>query len=236
MKNNKNAFTFVEILFVISIISFLTFSSVMYFNNFVDRKKIDGDIYLIKSSFEELDSKVKNNEIYDYEIKFSGKLYYLLRLNQVINPTKINFSMNEDTKNFNMTTNLTNPGIWDIKTYIVDKVLDVKSIDQQGVFTWTLNQYSSYNIYSTLDWGEDKLWIFYFSLDNLSSSWITTNFAHANTKLDKTWAQSHNFILKNVNNKFKFYSGSTEWKNIDEVYLFFEKNWIEKHIKISNLN
>jgi Tfp pilus assembly protein PilE len=135
MKNNKNAFTFVEILFVISIISFLTFSSVMYFNNFVDRKKIDGDIYLIKSSFEELDSKVKNNEIYDYEIKFSGKLYYLLRLNQVINPTKINFSMNEDTKNFNMTTNLTNPGIWDIKTYIVDKVLDVKSIDQQGVFT-----------------------------------------------------------------------------------------------------
>gem|GEM_PF-6246188 len=71
MKKIIKAFTFIEILFVITIISFLSVSAVMYFHNFIDIKKLDSDLYMLKSSIEEFDIKVKNKEIYDYELSFT---------------------------------------------------------------------------------------------------------------------------------------------------------------------
>jgi hypothetical protein len=39
--------------------------------------------------------------------------------------------------------------------------------------------------------------------------------------------------LKNINSKLQFYSWTTLW-DAKEVYLFFEKGWLEKSIKIIN--
>gem|GEM_PF-6968899 len=44
MINKKEAFTIIELIFVISILMFLSFSSLFYFNSFSERKKIDLDV------------------------------------------------------------------------------------------------------------------------------------------------------------------------------------------------
>jgi type II secretory pathway pseudopilin PulG len=110
--NNKNltikkAFSLVEIMFVISIITFLSVSSVTYFNNFVDSKRIEKDTDFINNSIENLNYKVKNRECYDYEIIFSINNDYLTyKLNQTIKKTETNLIIDKNLKSFTMSTNL----------------------------------------------------------------------------------------------------------------------------------
>lgn len=236
---NKNlvynkAFTLIEILFVITIISFISVASISYFRNFVDSKKLDWDIFLIKSSFDNLENKVKNKEIYDYEISFSWRLYDLYKQNQIVNSYNTNFELNEDSKIFSMNTTLTYTWAWNIKIYSWDKIINNIVLNQSWtVFTWVMDLYKNYEVKSYVNSLENIFWINFFSEDNLNSSWITTNFTEANTKEDKSWLRTQNLIIKNINNKIEFYSWSSLW-DTPNVYLFFEKAWLEKSIKISN--
>nr|MDD3720183.1 type II secretion system protein [Candidatus Gracilibacteria bacterium] len=236
---NKNlvynkAFTLIEILFVITIISFISVASISYFRNFVDSKKLDGDIFLIKSSFDNLENKVKNKEIYDYEISFSGRLYDLYKQNQIVNSYNTNFELNEDSKIFSMNTTLTYTGAWNIKIYSGDKIINNIVLNQSGtVFTGVMDLYKNYEVKSYVNSLENIFGINFFSEDNLNSSGITTNFTEANTKEDKSGLRTQNLIIKNINNKIEFYSGSSLW-DTPNVYLFFEKAGLEKSIKISN--
>lgn len=232
MKKIINAFTFIEVLFVITIISFLSVSAISYFNNFVDTKKLDTDLYMIRDSIDKLDLKVKNKEIYDYEINFSGS-NYLYKLNQSVNPIKTIFSIDEITKEFTMTSGLTYTWSWDIKIYNEEKLLSKKTLDLKETFTWKMDLYNSYDVKSIPDLYNDFFWIYLFSEDNLDTTWITTDFLWVNTKSDKSWSWTQNFTLKNINNKLQFYSWSSFW-NVQDIYLFFWKAWVEKSIKISN--
>lgn len=237
MKNkilNSWGFTMIEILFVITIISFLSVTSITYFHNFVDSKKIDADIYLIKSSIDDLDNRVKNKEVYDYEIDFSWSLYYLYKYNQLINTQNTNFIIDEGTKSFTMSTNLTYTWAWNVKIYSWDKILSDIVLNQSWtVFTWVMDLYKDYKVKSYMDTWENLFWINFFSEDNLDSSWITTNFVEANTKSDKSWLRATNFVVKNKNNKIEFYSWSVLWSQ-PNIYLFFEKAGLEKSLKLSS--
>lgn len=233
MKKIIKAFTFIEILFVITIISFLSVSAVTYFHNFTNTKKMDSDLYMLKDNIDLLDSKVKNKEVYDYELSFTwGNLHYLYKLNSFVNPSKTIFNFDENTKDFSMKSILGYTWSWDVKVYFWEKLLYKKTLHLTDTLTWKLDLYNTYDIKSISDNYEDIFWVYYFSEDNLNSDGITTDFVWANTKDDKTWSGTTSFVLKNINNKLKFYSGSLEW-NTNEVYLFFEKAWVWKSLKIS---
>lgn len=232
IKNIKNAFTLIEILLSITIISFLSVSAISYFHNFVGTKKLDSELSLFKSSIENLDMKVRNKDIYDYELSFSWtKLHYFYVLNQSVNKTKTIFTFDENNKDFSLKTSLNYTWAWDIKIYNEDKLLSKKILDLKEEFTWKLDLYSNYDIKSTIELNTDLFWTYLFSEDNLDSSGITTDFVWAYQNADKSWFQTQNFKLKNINNKLQFYSWSTFW-DLSSVYLFFQKAWVEKSIKI----
>lgn len=233
--NNSNAFTLVEIMFVVAIIAFLSVSWVNYFNGFVDSKRIETELYVISDKIELLNNKVRNKEIYDYSIIFSwSKDYLIYNLNQTVKDSNTNLFIDNNTKDFSIKPIwLTGSWVWEIKTYKEIKLLSKKVLDQWEIFTGSMADYQSYDIISTFESWEDLLWIMYYSEDNLNSSWITTNFLEANTKSDKSGLSTKNFVLKDINSKKIFYSWNTLWDN-KEVYLFFEKAWVEKSIKISS--
>jgi type II secretory pathway pseudopilin PulG len=234
MQKENKAFTFVEILFVVMIISLLSISWVNYFNNFIDSKRVEKDLSFIDTKIKELNKKVEDKKIYDYEMFFSwSKDYLLYKTNQIIKKNELYLNLDSVTKSFTMTTNQTNSWYWIISLFVDNRLIKEKMIDQQNTFTWKMDYAQSYDIKTKLVWQEFDLGIFYLSEDNLDNSWVFTNFIQANTKIDKTWLSSNNFVLKNINSKLQFYSWTTLW-DTKEVYLFFEKGWLEKSIKIGN--
>ncbi len=233
MKKENKAFTFVEILFVVTIISLLSISSVNYFNSFIDSKRVEKDLSFVESKIIQLNKKVKDKEIYDYEMSFSwSKDYLYYKTNQIIKKTELILNLDSITKSFTMTTNPTNSWYLNIFLYINNKLKHKIFTEQTKAFTWKMDLAQSYEIKTKLVWEEIDLGIFYFSEDNLDNSWATTNFIQANTKADKIWwLSSSDFKIKNINSKVQFYSWTTLWDS-KEVYLFFEKWWLEKSIKI----
>lgn len=232
MQKENKAFTFVEILFVVMIIFLLSISWVNYFNNFIDSKRIEKDLSFVETKIKDLNKKVKDNEIYDYEMIFSwSKNYLSYKTNQIIKKAELILNLDWITKSFTMTTNQTNSWSWHIFLYVNNKLKNELLIDQTKSFTWKIDLAQSYDIKTSLVWQKFDLGVFYFSEDNSDNLVVFTNFIEANTKVDKTWLSSNNFTLKNVNSKLKFYSWTTLW-DTKEVYLFFEKGWLEKSIKI----
>lgn len=232
MQKENKAFTFVEILFVVTIITFLSISWVNYFNNFIDSKRVEKDLSFIDTKIIQLNKKVKDKEIYDFEIVFSwSKEYLQYKTNQIIKKAELNLNLDWSTKSFTMTTNQTSSWYWNISLYIDNKLKDKIFTEQTKAFTWKMDLAQSYDIKTSLVWQEFDLGIFYLSEDNLDNSGVLTNFIEANTKADKNWASSNNFTLKNVNSKVQFYSWTTLW-DTKEVYLFFEKWWLEESIRI----
>jgi len=232
MQKENKAFTFVEILFVVMIIFLLSISWVNYFNSFIDSKRIEKDLSFVETKIKDLNKKVKDNEIYDYEMIFSwSKNYLSYKTNQIIKKAELILNLDWITKSFTMTTNQTNSWSWHIFLYVNNKLKNELLIDQTKSFTWKIDLAQSYDIKTSLVWQKFDLGVFYFSEDNSDNLVVFTNFIEANTKVDKTWLSSNNFTLKNVNSKLKFYSWTTLW-DTKEVYLFFEKGWLEKSIKI----
>jgi len=75
--NNKLGFTLVELLVVITIIMIITTSWTLYFFKFLDSTDLKNDISKIQSDINNFDFKIKNYEIFDYEVEFlSGSLWY----------------------------------------------------------------------------------------------------------------------------------------------------------------
>lgn len=234
-KNIKKikAFTLIEIMLVVAIISFLTVSWISYFNNFVDEKKIETNNLIIENKINDLNQKVKNKEILDYKAIFLNTREYLLyRYNQTTKTASSTINIDKTIKSFTLSLNLTDTGSWEVKLYNDNKFLNSKLIDQKWIYTGFLDQYQNYYFDSKFTLWQDNLWIMYFSEDNLTNSWIETSFIQANTKQDKTWLKTTDFRLENINWNIKFYSGTLLW-DTKEVYLFFEKGWFEKSIKIS---
>jgi type II secretory pathway pseudopilin PulG len=72
MKISQIAFSLVELIVVISIMVLLTTSSVFYFFDFSDRRELIVHIELLKNRIADLDLQVKNFEISDYSMTFTG--------------------------------------------------------------------------------------------------------------------------------------------------------------------
>lgn len=76
MKISQIAFSLVELIVVISIMVLLTTSSVFYFFDFSDRRELIVHIDLFKNRLTQLDRQVKDFEISDYSMSFTGWYEY----------------------------------------------------------------------------------------------------------------------------------------------------------------
>ncbi|MDD3302513.1 MAG: type II secretion system protein [Candidatus Gracilibacteria bacterium] len=230
MINKKEAFTIIELIFVISILIFLSFSSLFYFNSFSERKKIDLDVGNFYENYLELGNSIKNKENSDYVLILSD-LYYYYYLNSYFNGMIPLFSYDVNSKLFSIDSGLSFTGTSVVSIFSNEKLLKKESLVFPQVLTGALANYVNYNFFVKNIVGETSIGLKYYSEDNLDLSGITTNFIQANTKIDKSGLSTKNLIIKNINNKIKFYSGTTLW-DFDNVYLVFEKAGVEKILEI----
>lgn len=244
-KNNMNiknisAFTLIELIVVTTIIILISSSWVFYFLDFVKWKDIDWKIYNIESVLVELDKKVKNYSIFDYEIQlntWTGQYWYISYINNFDLPFNQKVNFNSITWSWIILTNWSINEMWKLKLYKQEKLFLFKEITWNQNINFDFNEEPFYKIIWTMSWEIlNEIDINYFSEENLSPKknnlLILTNI---NSKQDKTWSENiNNLIITNIWWNKRFYNNNkTNELNINEIYLFFENNWTEKFIKIT---
>ena len=232
MKKIIKAFTLVELIVVISIITLLTASSVFYFLDFVEEQKISQKLMIVEDNIADLDKKVKTYEIFDYELQFSlsNTWSYITYVNNFDIP--YNQIINYDSNNWiwTISTDWTSSENWNIKLYKKQKLyLNENRAADNDYTNLDLSTESYYKITWTLSWSVlNEIHLNYFSTDNIypekNDLLLLSNI---NTKEDKSWTDYSSIIINNI------WWNKTIWTNEDEIFLFFENNWKEKFIKIT---
>ena len=235
------AFTLVELIVVIAIITLISSSWIMYFLNFISIQKIEQKFSIIEYNMEQLDKKVKNYEIYDYELNFSTsstwKLLYITYIN--------NFDTKNQTIKMENITSSWAFGTWVIKnnlswTWIIKIykelklfVIDTNTGSQDYKFNFNDKEY--YKILSSFTWESlNQINLNYFSEDNLyPEKRDILELTYINTQKDKLWTVINKFKLTNIWWVKKFYKDNWSEITSNEIYLFFDNNGREKYIKIT---
>ncbi len=227
---NRSAFTLIELIVVITIIVVITTSWVFYFLDFVKTQGIKQKLIIIEDNIKKLDKKVKNYEIFDYNLKFNtsstwSKLY-ITSINSfdTISQTLeiINSSWSWEIKVISATWT------WTIKIYKNNKMFLYEEKDWLSDTYFNFNSSKNYKIESIHSWEIlNEISLDYFSEENIYPD--NNNFlelVEINTKKDKSWNNYSSITITNI------WWNKNIWNNENEIFLFFENNWIESFIKI----
>jgi len=231
---NKKAFTLIELLLVITIIIIVTASWTFYFFKFLDSKNINSNIEIIKNNLWNIDKKVIDYEIFDYELVFKiGSFWYIYYLNKFdnINTQSINFDFN--TWTWVISTNAT--ATWWIrilKIFKKYKLFKEYILDSKDIYTGSFINSEYYKITWNLYWKElNSIHIKYYIENNVfkeKENYLILD--SINTKIDKTGSSCSKLIIDNIWWKKTILCWNTP---VNKAYLFFSQNWIEWYIEIN---
>lgn len=226
------AFTLVELIVSISIIALISVSWLTYYSKITSWNKIQTELALLEDKINDLNFRVESKEIVDYNANLSWSTYFSYIINKITTNSKTSFSLDENTKTLTLKTNLTNTWFWELTIFAWERVDYNALLNWDDIFSGTLNKNISNEIKLYFDNKNHLLWIYYFSDDNLSYDEWKLNFIWVYKNPERLWEVSKDFNLKNINWKLSFFDENIEW-NVNDVYIFFEKSWEEKFVKIS---
>ncbi len=232
-KSFLKAFTLVELIIVISIITITTTSTVFYFLDFVKNQEVKQRTQLISNNLDQLDKDIEKYKIFDYEILFNTSSLswaYITYLNKFDNKYNQTIDFNSNTWIWIIKTNI-NSWTWIIKIFKRKKMFLSKEYEADTDFVFNFNEESYFKIKATLSWELlNEININYFSDDNINPKKNNKlNLIKINTKEDKTWVDINEVKIINIWGDKKI----TDWIAIyNQIYLFFENNWKEKFINI----
>ena len=230
----KLAFTYIELIVVISIITLISSSWVFYFLEFVKDQEITQEVNTISDDFNEFDKRIKSFEIFDYEIQLNTAtwtLWYIDFVNNFDLPYNQYINFNSNNWSGTLWTNWWIGQQWDLKIYKNIKLYLSESRQSNVFYNFDFNDEPFYKILWTLSWELlNEININYFTEDNIypekNNLLILTNI---NTKIDKTGTGITNLSIKNIWWKKTI---TWDWTNINEAFLFFDNNWKEKNISV----
>ena len=232
MNNINKAFTLIELIVVISIITIISSSGVFYFLDFIKAQEISQKISIIEDDFNDLDKQIKDYKIFDYELIFNTSntwsKSYTTYINNFDTVNQI-LQITNNTWSWIITTKWTTWS-WIIKIYKKNKLFVSKEINRANPYYFDFNETYSYKITWTQSWEIlNEIQLNYFSEDNIHPE-NNDNLELVRISETETWNDLWNIIIQNIwGNKI-----IKEWSNeYNEIYLFFENNWIEKFIKIT---
>ncbi len=235
MKKILKAFTYIELIVVIIIITLLSSSWIFYFLDFIKWQEIKQQVNVIKEQFSNLEKKVKNFVIFDYEIQLSTNTWTLWYINYINNfdiSYKQYIDFNSVTWSGILSITWSGTDNWSIKIYKKNKLYINELIQWDKKINFDFNDEIKYKIIWTLSWETlNEIDINYFSEDNLYPKKNNLLIlSEINTKEDKSWSWSSDLLIKNI---WWIKSIIWDWINYyDEVYLFFENNWKQDFIQI----
>jgi prepilin-type N-terminal cleavage/methylation domain-containing protein len=233
-KSLLKAFTLIELIVVISIITITSASWVFYFLDYVKNQEITQKIKLIENNINQIDKDIKKYEIFDYEMFFNTSnlsLWYITYLNNFDIPYKQTLILDTITWSWNISIPWEVSLTWTLKLYKKQKLFLNKQITYNESMDFDFNTDSYYKIKSTLSWETlNDININYFWEDNINPEKNNNIYL---TKIEDEYKNIINeLIVKNIWWNKTFFSWALEL-NDNEIYLYFENNWIEKFIKIS---
>ena len=226
----KKAFTLIELLIVVTIIALLTSSWVIYFFRQVSSLKIASEIERVIDIVERLDSKVDTKKILDYSIiiKKSDKYWFTYSTNNLWLDDIQELNLNFETWSWTITSN--SGTVLNIYSWI--KFQKSEIIDSSWKYNYNFLKNINSKILATYYWNTlNNIYINYYSPDNiiinnenkLELIWIYKN-------SDKSWLNYSSVEIKNLNWKKSIITDWWSW--ISKIYLFFEREWVEKFIEI----
>jgi len=226
---NKKAFTLIELLIVISIITILTSSGVIYFFRQVSSIKLSSEIEKIVDIVDNLDSEIDNKKVLDYSLYISkNSFWFTWSINNLWLDNRQNINMNFETWTWIMSSNS-----WTILSiYSWIKFQKNYTIDSWWQYEFNFWNNTDWKILANYSWSTlNNLEIFYYSPDNLIiNNENKLELVWINSKSDKAWTNYNFIIIKNLNWKKII---TSNWNNnFDKIYLFFEREWVEKFIEI----
>jgi prepilin-type N-terminal cleavage/methylation domain-containing protein len=225
----KNAFTLIELLVVITIITLLTSSWVIYFFRQVSSIQIASEIEEVVDIIDDLDSKIDNKKILDYNIYINkNSLWFTWSINNLWLNNSQSLNLNFTTWNWTITSNSGTV----LKIYSWIKFQENKIIDSSWKYSYNFLKNTDSKILASLSWSSlNSIYINYYSPDNIiKNSENKLELININSKSDKSWTWYNNIIIKNLNWK-KSIKWNTWWE-LNKIHLFFEREWVEKFVEI----
>ncbi len=230
MKKKILAFTMIELLVVVSIISIISITSINWFFNFLQDKELKTKTITILNYIWELDKKIKNNSIYDYDIKFSSSINdaYLIYENIYDNDQYVKLFYNNNL--WSLILSWLNWEMWNLLIYKWIKLKIKEDLIVNSYNNIIIEDEYDYKFLSVLSWSTNNT--------NLNSIDLIKFDKESNKlKLLKIsnfiwWPDIWNLEIKNIWWKKEFYS-SWSILNQNEVYLYFENTWLENYLKIT---
>ena len=231
----KKAFTLIELLVVITIIILITSWWIIYFFKQICSMKLAWEIQNIVDIVDRLDTEVQSKKILDYsmtidKIKNARWLSYTTNTLWLNSTQEIDF--NSMTGSWTLSIHWTSWWSYAFKIYSWIKFESEKIIDSAANSTENFLHNKEYRITWSLSGSIlNTLYIDYYSQDNIiQNNENTLELININNKLDKTWVNYSSVEIKNLNWKKSIKWNS--WWELDKIYLFFEREWVEKFIEI----
>lgn len=235
MKKIIKAFTYIELLVVVTIITLLSSAWVFYFLDFVQDQEINNKLFIIEDNLDSLDRQIKKHEIFDYQAIFNtsntwSKLY--ITYINIFDSKKQMINFLNSTWSWNILANL--EWTWTIKIYKENKLFINETINRNNDWKYSFNDNQYYKIEWTASWKIlNDIYINYYSLDNTKpGNNNLLELIKISSKEDKSWNSYSNIKIENIGWIKKFYEWNTEILWIDKIFLFFENNWKEQYINI----
>lgn len=230
MKKKIIAFTMIELLVVVSIISIVSITSINWFFNFLQNKEINLKANEISLYIDSLDKKVKNHEIYDYNIIIDSSINNSFISYENIYDSSKKVILNYDNINNSWSINLiwATWEVWNKNIYKDKKLFSYESILSNN--TWViLEKNYNYKIISTLSWTTDITKLNNIDLIRFDKESSLLKLIKISSDL---WTNDiWNLEIKNIWWKKEFYN-SWILLNKNEVYLYFENKWKENYLKL----
>lgn len=207
---NKNAFSFVELIIVISILSIITIFWVSSFSSQIDSLKLKSTLSKISGDIKDLDNKVNSKQIFDYEIEFIKEKKYFL--------------VNENIFDLNNKLILSN---YDEDTWIVELKIHTWSNSNSG--TITIFSWYKFVKVETKNWNDTFTWAILKNIDakfTWEYSWSILNNLYLQyfwnelklIKIDANTSDLDWIKIKNVLWRKQFWDDDT----INKIVLTFE--------------
>ncbi len=226
----KKAFTLIELLIVITIITLISSSWIIYFFKQVSSLKIASEIEKVVDIVDNLNSKVDTKKILDYEIiiKKSDKYWLIYSTNNLWLDNKQSLILDFETWTWIITSNSGTV----LKIYSGIKFQESKIIDSTLNYNYNFLKNINSKILATYSWNTlNNIYINYYSPDNIIyNNENKLELIDINSSSNKTWTWYNSVEIKNLNWKKSIIWDSSD--NLTEIYLFFEREWVEKFIEI----
>ena len=230
MKKEKLAFTLIELLISVSIVSIISVSSINWFFNFLQQREANMKMMEFSYYLDSLDKEVKNHEIFDYQLEInlqdSNDSYIVY--------TDIFDTAKQQTLSFSWETTEINITWKDDSETIQTKIYqDDKFIKNSSTETLSEEFDKDYNYIITTSLFDASNNNYKTILNNiLLKRFDRSEHEMYLTKVSETedWANINNLTIKNIWWKKYFYNN---WSTLTWAYLYFENKWAESFLKLT---